>query len=712
MSTENNATAGKIYGRWECEANNTIIFISEQGRRIRFRYNGMSLYYPNADEYQCTQCPVTALMSNAQFRIVDPCAGHDCSVGAGHARWTPPTDDATATVDEHQSQATTPQASHSSSPARNAPQVIARAIYDEDGGVTWTSERYSGHLATFRLSRQCLIISGGNIVDRHPDDVGTNHGHLCQQPLLEEKLKKAKALEKAGVKSTANVAETAKGGNEDANSMPKRKVAGEPSSEFDNGRGRSLEKRPRASGADMYEDKRFGKIRDVSPSALTEAERLEWSKAQDVSTGPMRDRKLVAYKSQEHQRLFKFVRACSGPSSLDKHAFDYYCLTCWINHREECRVTVNRLKQEFVITDPDRTSSGRHACMQASSARSSRWHAAAEEPPSDGRRHICHDGNIMKLLDVDGTTCDDRGEPSRKRMRDATQRWTNGKFQSHQIYEPRSFLGHNAPARVHTQIIDGSRADMRHDHSDRSSTDQRADALTQLSRPRDLAIDQVRAERDTVTRSSEGSRQSQKLLEYPESTYSVSSAAQYTSESRPDTPHKSDVTVPTMQLVVEDEQKPQRLGGQLEAAVLEDSNNAMPSALKANGLGPRRFDDCIASTGTTERRVGSPVEVKPPRNESPEDVITIDDSEDDTNATGTSSSTCRAAKNPVKREPIEANSSEQLQEDPADRFDRFLQEFGFWNEYSNHSSKNIVKPADFIQLPHVRKKWIQFNLRN
>ncbi|KAH7701063.1 hypothetical protein AAVH_31810, partial [Aphelenchoides avenae] len=42
------------------------------------------------------------------------------------------------------------------------------------------------------MSRQCLIISGGNIVVRHPNDVGTNQGHLCQQPLLEEKLKKAK----------------------------------------------------------------------------------------------------------------------------------------------------------------------------------------------------------------------------------------------------------------------------------------------------------------------------------------------------------------------------------------------------------------------------------------------------------------------------------------------------------------------------------------
>ncbi|KAH7680309.1 hypothetical protein AAVH_41316, partial [Aphelenchoides avenae] len=98
MSTDNNATAGKIYGRWECKANNTVIFISEQGRQIRFRYNGMSLLYPDADEYQCTQCPVTALMINAQFRIVDPCARHDCSVGAGHPQWTPPTEDAMAAV--------------------------------------------------------------------------------------------------------------------------------------------------------------------------------------------------------------------------------------------------------------------------------------------------------------------------------------------------------------------------------------------------------------------------------------------------------------------------------------------------------------------------------------------------------------------------------------------------------------------------------------
>ncbi|KAH7721466.1 hypothetical protein AAVH_11086 [Aphelenchoides avenae] len=174
MSTKSNVSTGRIYGRVEREANGTVIFVSEQGRRIRFRYTGKyqaSLQYPDAAEYQCTQCPVKALMINANFPVVDQCAGHDCSVDAGHPQWTPPTADAKKTVS---AQLTPVQ-----------PTVIAKATYDEDGCITWPSERYPDCLEACGISRRCLKVLGDNIVERHPDDVGTNHGHLCQLPLLQ-----------------------------------------------------------------------------------------------------------------------------------------------------------------------------------------------------------------------------------------------------------------------------------------------------------------------------------------------------------------------------------------------------------------------------------------------------------------------------------------------------------------------------------------------
>ncbi|KAH7695843.1 hypothetical protein AAVH_37094, partial [Aphelenchoides avenae] len=338
----------------------------------------MSLQYPSATVYQCTQCPLTALMINYQFRIVDPCAVHDCFVGAGHSQWTPPTDDAAAAVGEQQSRATTPQASSSSSPAKkaltdsttavsaqqspatnvlasrsssaikNAPKVIAKAVYDVNGRVHWPSERYPGITFTFHsnkseygrrrhfycydcrrmcdkytsclktcgLSRRYLIISGDSIVDCHPDD----------------------ALEKAAAQAATNITDFANSEDKDGNStqlMPFERVieVAAESSEFDIARGRSLDKRPRASGDAPYEDKSFGKILEVPVSILTEAERLEWSNAWDIGTGLLRGKKLVAYHSKQHQRLFKFIRAGSGPSSLDKHAFDYFCLDCWMKPR-------------------------------------------------------------------------------------------------------------------------------------------------------------------------------------------------------------------------------------------------------------------------------------------------------------------------------------------------------------------------------------------
>lgn len=56
MNTEHKATDGRIYGRVERVANDLVVFIAERGRRILFRYVGMSLQYPSAAEYRCTQC--------------------------------------------------------------------------------------------------------------------------------------------------------------------------------------------------------------------------------------------------------------------------------------------------------------------------------------------------------------------------------------------------------------------------------------------------------------------------------------------------------------------------------------------------------------------------------------------------------------------------------------------------------------------------------
>lgn len=106
---------------------------------------------------------------------------------------------------------------------------------------------------------------------------------------------------------------------------------GEPSTKASNDRARSLAKRPTASSAESHEDKTFGKVITVQASTLTEAEKLAWSSSPIIKTGPMRGKELIAYRSRKLSRKFHFLLA--GPSSLDKHAYDYYCLGCWNNHR-------------------------------------------------------------------------------------------------------------------------------------------------------------------------------------------------------------------------------------------------------------------------------------------------------------------------------------------------------------------------------------------
>ncbi|KAH7721422.1 hypothetical protein AAVH_11039 [Aphelenchoides avenae] len=812
MSTENNATAGRIRGSFEWEANDTVIFISDQGRRIRFRYAGPSLLYPGAAKYQCTRCPITALMINMEFRIVDPCAGHDCTVGAFHPQWTPPTDDAMKATGAQQSSATTASASRSSSPAKNAAKGVTKATYDANGCIQWASERYAGTTFIFRpnrampgkkhyfycpgcarkcdkykscleacgIKRRHLIVSGDNTFECHPDDAGTNQGHLCQQPLLEEKLKEAKALAKAAAQGAPKMVEIATDGNEGANPVPEMQVIGEHSAKLGHPR---EAKKASALRAEPEDDKTFGKARALPPSALTEAEHLAWSSAPEIHSGPLRDKELVAYQSQKHQRRFKFVLA--GPSRLDEYAFDYFCLDCWIHHEEECRVTVSSWTKEFIITDPDRTSSGRHACMQASSAHRSRSPAVANKPliglasvedesdrneaenmslveaPAksmehlseryqaklkfmlintgrkgqayyacvkcrtlqgklketgyrrfgytavrahhaivvDGRfvqrppddcgvelfmdgavecRHICCDDSLKKRLYVKGATCEDRGEPSPKRMRDATHGSTSGLA---------------VRASIHMQSVNGSRADARlHDHS----TGQRAGGQAVL---KDSAVDQASMEQATTTRYDEGDGQSDDLdfgltvaLQRGDSTYSVSNAAQHAIG-----PHESGANMSMARLDVKQEQEPHRFHERHEDTSVDDSNNPPPATLKTNDT--TRF----ANSATTS---GSSVEVKPPKFP---DVVTIDDSDDDADGNGASST----SKVPLKRESVE-NSDTERERDPAAKFHRFIREFDFLDEYASYSTSvcNSGEPTAFMKQRHVMEKWIKFNQRN
>lgn len=66
MSLDSNASAARIYGQVQRETNRTLIFISEEGRRIRFRYIGLSPQYPRAAVYQCTQCKAHLVVSESK----------------------------------------------------------------------------------------------------------------------------------------------------------------------------------------------------------------------------------------------------------------------------------------------------------------------------------------------------------------------------------------------------------------------------------------------------------------------------------------------------------------------------------------------------------------------------------------------------------------------------------------------------------------------
>lgn len=59
MSFDTDDTAERIYGRVEERTNDgdAVTFVSAEGRKILFRYIGVSLQYGTAAaEYQCTQC--------------------------------------------------------------------------------------------------------------------------------------------------------------------------------------------------------------------------------------------------------------------------------------------------------------------------------------------------------------------------------------------------------------------------------------------------------------------------------------------------------------------------------------------------------------------------------------------------------------------------------------------------------------------------------
>ncbi|KAH7710035.1 hypothetical protein AAVH_22701, partial [Aphelenchoides avenae] len=198
-------------------------------------------------------------------------------------------------------------------------------------------------------------------------------------------------------------------------------------------------------------------------------------------------------------------------------------------------------------------------------------------------------------------------------------------------------------------------------------------------------------------------------LQYPESTYSVGSTAQYGSGSQADTPHPSVGNVSTTLMIADEQLQPHCFDERHQAAIAKDSNNHTPTTLKAGTGG---FTGSAATSGTMKRCVGSPVDVKPPTMKCAAELITISDSDDDAEANGTSSATGSASMKPVKREPVESTEAERRQEDPASRFHRFLEEYGFVNEYASYSMYDSGEPTAFVQRPHVLQKWIKFNQRN
>ncbi|KAH7721471.1 hypothetical protein AAVH_11091 [Aphelenchoides avenae] len=529
MGTEGSALARRVYGPVERETNDTVIFISEQERRIRFQHIGMSLQYPSAAEYQCTQSA-----SALAFR--------------------------------------------SACPVKPAKKVVADAIYD------------STIITSFQK------------------------------------------LKKAATHVAANTSETANVEDEDTDDVTILKVVGEPSAKI---RRRSRAKRTSTLSTEEWEDKAFGKIRAVSPSTLTEAERPFLFSAPSISVGRMRGKALIAYRSQTHKRKFKFVLV--GASSLEAYAFDYYCLNCWINHEEECRVTVHSSTLEFIITDPDQTSSG----VEAESIRTQK--VLAHTQSVSGSRGDTH------LTDLDRTSTAQfagaEAEPSRQMDSSGDQLTpevasnaitTTGSARSScegdldlgpAVEVPGELLQYTGITYSVSSTADPIPAD--------------ADALAAFNREIDSAVDQAIVENTTVTGNNESSRQTDHVdlghavealdeaLQYPESSYSVSSAAEYVTDQ-----HEREANVPSTQLALEGEQKPHRFAERREAANAKETNNHTPATSKANGTS--RVSRCKATSGTGQRCVKSQVDVKPSTKKSA-DVVTIDDLDDDNDANDTSS---------------------------------------------------------------------------
>lgn len=82
---------------------------------------------------------------------------------------------------------------------------------------------------------------------------------------------------------------------------------------------------------DANDDSGYGNAIVLSPSCLTEAE----TSVLGLMGGSMLGKELVAYRSKQHRRLFKFV--LSDSSSPEKSALDFCCLDCRIKHERRCQ---------------------------------------------------------------------------------------------------------------------------------------------------------------------------------------------------------------------------------------------------------------------------------------------------------------------------------------------------------------------------------------
>ncbi|KAH7719485.1 hypothetical protein AAVH_13056 [Aphelenchoides avenae] len=289
---------------------------------------------------------------------------------------------------------------------------------------------------------------------------------------------------------------------------------GEPSTKASNDRARSLAKRPAASSAESHEDKTFGKVITVQASTLTEAEKLAWSSSPIIKTGPMRGKELIAYRSRKLSRKFHFLLA--GPSSLDKHAYDYYCLGCWNNHREDCRVTVRSSTQEFVVTDPDRTSAGRHACIEASSPRPSGLLALAKEPLSgladDEAESLQHD-----VAETPARSIEYFSKHYQAKLKFSLKEQGKNGQAYYVCWKCRTLQRSRALTSIRMQSTKRPKTDTRTlDDSQQTSIDHRAWAQAESSRPIDCAADQAIREQATTAGNDESSCQ-REVLQYPAS---------------------------------------------------------------------------------------------------------------------------------------------------------------------------------------------------